>query len=277
MSETAFVPPAHRLEGRICLITGGVQGFGASIVSLFVAHGAKCLVLDLLVPSGAIAEGGEEGEGGGGWYDPFTIASPFPPSSTSSFNAALNAPEKSAYALRADITSRTAWQSALRQSIHLFNSPPTIIVNNAGWTYSNQPTLNVTEDDFAKVFDINVKSIFLSVDVLLPTLLEKGKTERGDAVWINVSSTAALRPRPGLVWCKLTRLMCGKEKRRRRRRCMLTKNRGYAFPCFAFWVERTDNASKAAVSNATKALAVEYAAQGVRFNTVCPVAGNTPL
>ncbi len=67
-------------------------------MSLFVAHGAKCLVLDLLVPSGAIAEGGEEGEGGGGWYDPFTIASPFPPSSTSSFNAALNAPEKSAYA-----------------------------------------------------------------------------------------------------------------------------------------------------------------------------------
>lgn len=39
----------------------------------------------------------------------------------------------------------------------------------------------------------------------------------------------------------------------------------------------TDNASKGAVSTATKALAVEYAPHKVRFNTVCPVAGNTPL
>lgn len=40
---------------------------------------------------------------------------------------------------------------------------------------------------------------------------------------------------------------------------------------------RKDNASKGAVSTATKGLAVEYAPQNVRFNTVSPVAGNTPL
>ncbi|SPO31457.1 related to oxidoreductase, short-chain dehydrogenase/reductase [Ustilago trichophora] len=202
-----------RLEGKICLITGGIRGFGASIVSLFVSEGAKCLVMDLLAQDG--------------FYDPYTIESPS--------SSAITPPKDSAYAIKADITTRLSWTESLRTCKHIFGDIPTIIVNNAGWTYSNKPTLTVDEVEFEKVFSINVKSIYLSVDVLLPELLEK---KPDDAVFVNVSSTAAIRPRPGLVWY---------------------------------------NASKGAVSTATKALAVEYAANRIRFNTVCPVAGNTPL
>lgn len=211
---------AGRLDGKVALVTGGIRGFGASIVSLFVAEGAKCIVLDLLVSED-------------GFYNPYTIASPLPHGSSSP--APTDAPKDSAYAFKADITSRASWQQALDKSKELFGQVATVIVNNAGWTYSNKPTLNVSEDEFQRVFDINVKSVFLSVDVVLPALLE---SKPKDAVFINVSSTAALRPRPGLVWY---------------------------------------NASKGAVSTATKALAVEYAPHKIRFNTVCPVAGNTPL
>ncbi|SPO31707.1 related to oxidoreductase, short-chain dehydrogenase/reductase [Ustilago trichophora] len=208
-----------RLEGKICLITGGIRGFGASIVSLFVSQGAKCLVLDLLVAQP-------------GFYNPYTIESPSSSSSTTSTcSPTLSPPNNSAYAIKADITSRNSWQEALAQSKKVFGDIPTIIINNAGWTYSNKPTLQVQQDEFDKVFNINVKSIYLSVDVLLPELLKENNGQ--DAVFVNVSSTAAIRPRPGLVWC--------------------------------------------AVSTATKALAVEYAPNKIRFNTVCPVAGNTPL
>ncbi|SAM86311.1 related to oxidoreductase, short-chain dehydrogenase/reductase [Ustilago bromivora] len=222
-----------RLQGRICLVTGGMRGFGASIVSLFVAHGARCLVLDLLVSEDRV-----------GFYDPYSIEQPTATTATTATtNTVLEGPKECAYALKADVTSRQCWQEALEKSRKIFGCVPSVVVNNAGWTYSNKPTLTVQEDEFDRCFTVNVKSIYLSVDVLLPAMLVekeqgKGKGWGEDRVFINVSSTAAIRPRPGLVWY---------------------------------------NASKGAVSTATKALAVEYAPHKVRFNTVSPVAGNTPL
>lgn len=171
------------MAGKVCIVTGGTRGFGAAIVSLFVSQGAKVLVLDLLASDGA--------------YDPFAI-SPIPPSSPPH-----PAPQHSTYALKADITQRADWARALSRCIEIYGSPPTVVVNNAGWTYSNKPTLEVTEDEFERVFTVNVKSVFLSVEVVLRELLESSGGVR-DASWINVSSTAALRPRPGLVWCKFT-------------------------------------------------------------------------
>lgn len=171
---------ASRLAGKVAIVTGGTRGFGAAIVSLFVHQGARCVVMDVLASDG--------------WYDAYTIAAPT--------SASISAPPESAYALKADITSRASWCTALETCIHTFGSPPTIIVNNAGWTYSNKPTLDVTDDEFDRVFQVNVKSVYLSVDVLLPSLLLWNKDDQHDVCWINIASTAALRPRPGLVWCK---------------------------------------------------------------------------
>ena len=50
--------------------------------------------------------------------------------------------------------------------------------------------------------------------------------------FVTIASTAGIRPRPGLTWY---------------------------------------NASKAAVINATKTMAVEFASSNIRFNSVCPV------
>ncbi len=35
-----------------------------------------------------------------------------------------------------------------------------IIVNNAGWTHRNKPILEVTEEEFDRIYTINVKSIY---------------------------------------------------------------------------------------------------------------------
>ena len=59
-----------------------------------------------------------------------------------------------------------------------------------------QPTLDVTEDEWERVFTVNVKSIYLSVKEFMPRMIEQGQ----GASMINVSSIGATRPRPGLVW-----------------------------------------------------------------------------
>lgn len=54
----------------------------------------------------------------------------------------------------------------------------------------------MTDDEFERVFNVNVKSIFLAGKIVLPSLIEQGC---GGSM-INISSTGASRPRPGLVW-----------------------------------------------------------------------------
>ena len=56
--------------------------------------------------------------------------------------------------------------------------------------------MEVTEEEWERVFNVNVKSIYLAGKVALPRLIEQGQ---GGSM-INISSTGATRPRPGLVW-----------------------------------------------------------------------------
>ncbi len=70
-----------------------------------------------------------------------------------------------------------------------------ILVNNAGVTHKNQSLMTVTEDEFDRIYAVNVKSIFLTTLAVVPEL-----EKRGGGSIINTASTAGLRPRPGLTW-----------------------------------------------------------------------------
>jgi 3-oxoacyl-[acyl-carrier protein] reductase len=69
------------------------------------------------------------------------------------------------------------------------------VVNNAGWTHRNRPALEVSEAEFDQVFAINVKSIYLSTIHAVPVF-----RQQGGGWFINIASTAGVRPRPGLTW-----------------------------------------------------------------------------
>src|SRR5688572_16444932 len=69
-----------------------------------------------------------------------------------------------------------------------------IVVNNAGWTHRNKPYLEVSEAEFDKVYAVNVKSIYLSAMHAVPVF-----RRRGGGCFVNIASTAGLRPRPGLT------------------------------------------------------------------------------
>ncbi len=70
-----------------------------------------------------------------------------------------------------------------------------IVVNNAGTTHRNQPLLDVTEEEFDRIYRVNVKSLFLTARHAVPHFRRKRS-----GVFITIASTAGVRPRPGLTW-----------------------------------------------------------------------------
>lgn len=187
-----------RLQGKTAIVTGGASGFGKGIAAKFAAEGANVIITDLSQDQGQAA-----------------------------------AAELNCLFSRADVTKPEDWQSVLALALEKFKQLD-IVVNNAGATYSNKPTLEVTEANYDLVMNVNVKSVYHSTNVLVPYFLQ----EKRPGCFIQVASTAGSRPRPGLTWY---------------------------------------NASKAAVINATKTMAVEYGPQQVRFNSVSPVVGSTGM
>lgn len=68
-----------------------------------------------------------------------------------------------------------------------------ILVNNAGFSHRKKSISEVTEDEFDRIFAVNVKAIYLAVQEVLPVFRRQG----GGCI-VNTSSTAAMRPRPDL-------------------------------------------------------------------------------
>ena len=70
-----------------------------------------------------------------------------------------------------------------------------ILVNNAGTTHRNKPALQVTEEEFDRIFKVNVKGIYWAAQAVLP-----GFVQQGSGCIVNVASTTGVRPGPGLAW-----------------------------------------------------------------------------
>ena len=94
-----------------------------------------------------------------------------------------------------NVAKREDWDAAVDRILKEFRRLD-ILINNAGTSYKNKPTLEVTEEEFHRVFDVNVFGIFHSVAAVFPLFL---KADNG-GVCVNISSCGAERPRQGLVW-----------------------------------------------------------------------------
>ena len=149
-----------RLQGKVALVTGGASGFGAETARRFVREGASVVILDLN-GDGAMQVAKEAGNAKG---------------------------------LKGDVTARTDIDEAVRLATKTFGRLD-IVVNNAGWTHRNKPVLEVSEDEFDRIYAINVKSIFHMARAVVPLMSSQG----GGSI-INIGSTAGIRPRPGLTW-----------------------------------------------------------------------------
>jgi len=92
--------------------------------------------------------------------------------------------------VQGDVTKAADWAKLVREA----GAALEIVVNNAGWTHRNKPYLEVTEAEFDRVYAVNVKSVYLSALHAVPVF-----RRRGGGCFVNIASTAGIRPRPGLT------------------------------------------------------------------------------
>ncbi|KAJ4111516.1 hypothetical protein NW768_011870 [Fusarium equiseti] len=155
-----------RLEGKLALVFGSTQGFGRGILDTFIREGAVALGLDLQARDGPV--------------DGYT--------------------EKQAYQIKADVAEEASWQKALETSKANLGAGPSIVVHNAGWSYPNKSGIEVTTEEFVRLFDVNVKSVYLASKVLIPEMKKNGPGST-----IVISSENAIRPGLTQKWYNATK------------------------------------------------------------------------
>lgn len=150
---------AGRLNGRSTLISGGADGCGAAAARLFAGEGAHVAIVDRQADKGeALAR--EIRDAGG----------------------------KAVFA-EADVSSRDAVEAAVATATAAFG-PPTALFNHAG-SIVVKPFLETTDEDYDRLMDVNVRSMFLMTRAVLPGMLEAG----GGAI-VCTSSISAVAATP---------------------------------------------------------------------------------
>jgi 3-oxoacyl-[acyl-carrier protein] reductase len=187
-----------RLQGKRAIVTGAASGFGEGIARRYAAEGAHVLCADMNLDG-----------------------------------ARRVAAEVGGQAIGGDVSQEADIAAMVAACVDSFGGLD-IVVNNAGTTHRNKPILQVTEAEFDRVYAVNVKSVFWMVRAAVPVMQKQGS---GGSL-INISSTAGIRPRPGLTWY---------------------------------------NSTKGALNTATQAMAQEFARDNIRVNAVCPVMSATGL
>jgi len=150
-----------RLKGKTAIVTGGASGFGAGIVARFAAEGARVMIADINTDA-AREMATQTGNG--------TIA------------------------YTVDVSDAASVQSMADTALAAFGNLD-ILINNAGITHLPTPLEEVSEDDFDRVFGVNMKSVYLTARALVPHMKSRQK-----GVILNIASTAGVSPRPRLNW-----------------------------------------------------------------------------
>lgn len=185
-----------RVKDKSIIVTGSGGGIGEGIAKRLAEQGAKVIVNDI---NAALGEK--------------VVAQIIQAGGTASFFAA-------------DVTQSSDVKALVAAAVQRYGKLD-VMVNNAGWTHRNRPALEVSEDEFDRCFAVNVKSIYLATVHAVPVF-----RKNGGGSFINIASTAGIRPRPGLTWY---------------------------------------NGSKGAAIMTSKSLAAEFGPENIRVNCINPV------
>jgi meso-butanediol dehydrogenase/(S,S)-butanediol dehydrogenase/diacetyl reductase len=196
--------PEQRLAGRTVLITGAAGGIGAATARRLAAEGARLLLSD--VDAAAIDKLGAE----------------------------LGQPAMPADVTRADDVQRLA-EEPYRRWGRL-----DVLFNNAG-VIRVQPLLDITEAEWDRVLDVNLKAAFFVLQAVARRMVRQDPMPGGElrGKLIQTASIAAYRGGSGLV-------------------------APYA-------------ASKAGLVSITRSAAQNLAAHRITSNCICPGAVDTPM
>lgn len=144
------------IAGKTALITGAASGFGAGIAGRFAAQGADVIVADINLVAGRA-----QADAIGATFVEFNAAS----------------------------------ASSIDQALAQIARPVDILVNNAGIGLPPADLEDIEPQDFERLLDVNVRSIYLTARAVVPMMKASG-----GGVILNIASTAGVSPRPGLTW-----------------------------------------------------------------------------
>jgi NAD(P)-dependent dehydrogenase (short-subunit alcohol dehydrogenase family) len=131
---------AFRLDGQLAAITGAARGIGHETARLFVAAGARVLLLDRdeAAAAAAAASLGEQ-----------------------------------AFALGVDVASEEQVEQAFA-TIAARHGPLDVLVNNAGMAL-RKPTTELAVADWQRVLDVNMTGVFLCARAAARQMLARGR------------------------------------------------------------------------------------------------------
>ncbi len=150
-----------RLKNKIALITGAASGFGKGMAIRFAKEGAKLILVD---------------------------------KNKAALNELASEIKSEKLAICADIGKKSEIKRMIKEGMDKFSTLD-ILVNNAAVTHENMALENVSEDDFEQIYQVNMKAIFHTCQLVVPIM-----KKQGFGTILSTASTAGLRPRPGLVW-----------------------------------------------------------------------------
>jgi NAD(P)-dependent dehydrogenase (short-subunit alcohol dehydrogenase family) len=156
-----------RLDGKVALISGGIQDQGAAEAKLFIQEGAKVVLGDILDEAGKQIQEEIRQQGGDATY------------------------------VHLDVTREADWQAAVETAVNMYGKLD-ILVNNVGMNgamrHGQQIRLeDATEEAWNRVLAVNAKGAFLGTKYAIPAMRQAG----GGSI-VNISSMAgSWGPRSG--------------------------------------------------------------------------------
>ena len=157
-----------RLAGKSAVISGGAGGCGAEASRLFAQEGARVTIVDRQAEAGA------------------------------ALAAELRAAGHEALFAQADVSKVTEVEAAVAAATSAFG-PPTVLFNHAG-SIVVKPFLDTTMEEYDWLMDVNVRSMFIMTQAVLPGMLAAG----GGTI-VNTSSISAIAATPMEVLYGLTK------------------------------------------------------------------------
>jgi 3-oxoacyl-[acyl-carrier protein] reductase len=139
MSEIRFCS----LEDKVAIVTGAARGIGAAITERFLSAGARVVLADV-----------DEAE-------------------ATQTARSLDPQGERTLVAPVDITQWASVEAMIPPVISRFATID-ILVNNAGIAGPNKPLTEVSEQEWDRVSDINLKGVFFCCKAVVPVMLAKG-------------------------------------------------------------------------------------------------------